>query len=388
MAQVLGQRAEIGVGFMGGTAGVALFLHHYGRLTGDVRASRAATAALAECIDAIGRQTLGCSLSGGWCGVLWVLAHLERMGFGDYEGLDLSLTDAALLEYLRRDPIVSFDLISGLCGIGVYALERNDPSAREELVAAVVALLQKRARRDASGVCWVTMPEMLPVESRAQSPRGHLDFGLAHGTPGVIAWLSAVVKSGRASESILFDLREAVRWLRGFAETADDPHASVYPTVARWDMEVTRRSRVAWCYGDLSVGAALLAASEALADRALRDHVGTLVAAAARRDEDTAGVVDASFCHGASGVAYLLRRLAPSLQDREIADSAAMRWLRWIVQFGERNAWTCMYSTREGFVPRLGLLEGASGVGLTILEELTASTGDWDRAFLCHFTGV
>jgi lantibiotic modifying enzyme len=383
--QVHSGPGEIGVGFMGGTAGIALFLHHFGAATGDQRATIAAREALDDCLRAIEHSALDCSLAAGWCGVLWVAAHLSREGADGGRGLDFDLIDTALFEYLKRDPAITFDLIGGLCGIGVYALERDEPSARQALVSAVADLLRKRATRSIQGTHWFSKPELLVSETRTHSPHGHVDLGLAHGTPGVIAWLSAIIDAGLAEPAEVHDLRHAVRWLRGFAGSADNSGNSVYPVIVRQDQAVRRRSRLAWCYGDLSVAAALLAAATVLADDELRDHVGALLTAASNRDTSTSGVADASFCHGAAGTAHLFSRLGAAMPEanRIAARAAAARWLHWLVDFGRRDGWQCQFKTQRGFAPRIGLLEGASGVGLTILTALGAVPGNWDRGFLC-----
>src|SRR5262249_2093599 len=91
-----------------------------------------------------------------------------------------------------------YDLISGLVGFGVYALERMTPGADATRLAAVVCLervinrLAETAEHRAEGITWWTNPAWLPPETRPRWPPGYYNVGLAHGVPGVIALLGCV----------------------------------------------------------------------------------------------------------------------------------------------------------------------------------------------------
>src|SRR5262245_30501301 len=110
-----------------GTAGLSV-LHGYlaraghraGAADTAIRCLRSATAAAAD-------SPTEASLYGGLAGVGWSLAHLQ----GRVPGLDgedeLAEIDNLLLDHLAEPYWTGdYDLINGLVGFGVYALERRE----------------------------------------------------------------------------------------------------------------------------------------------------------------------------------------------------------------------------------------------------------------------
>ncbi len=90
---------------------------------------------------------------------------------------------------------------------------------------------------------------------------GRRDLGVAHGAPGVIAYLAAVARSGLASASARRLLDPMARWLP--AMTIADDDQAVFGVTAERHWQSTRS---AWCYGDPGAAVAL-----SLIDAALRD---------------------------------------------------------------------------------------------------------------------
>src|SRR5439155_18851690 len=115
--------------------------------------------------------------------------------------------DAALLDYLDQSPWTGeYDLIDGLVGVGVYALERvqrsgfrvqgsglgsksksaihpnrslsGHPATGRRLLARVVERLGELAVRDGRGISWFTPPEHLPLWHRERCPGGYFNLGL------------------------------------------------------------------------------------------------------------------------------------------------------------------------------------------------------------------
>src|SRR5262249_39549787 len=163
---------------------------------------------------------------------------------------DLVQIDEALLSHLDRSPWPDdYDLVNGLVGFGVYALERLSPGADADRPAAVACLerviehLAQTAERRPEGVTWWTNPAWLPPEPVRRSPRGASTRGLAPGGPGGAALLG---RPGAADVAVTMArplLEGAVRWLLAQQGPAGyghwvGPEGPDHP------------ARLAWCYGD------------------------------------------------------------------------------------------------------------------------------------------
>src|SRR5262249_8298701 len=126
-----------------GKTGLAL-LHAYRAKAGEVDAAAAADAALEQAMDGAAEGVLPPwlhgGLQGGFSGVAWAIEHLWRTGpDGDDANEEI---DAALLDHLAQGGPESYDLIAGLAGLAVYAIERGPRG--EALLAAIVDAFDRR----------------------------------------------------------------------------------------------------------------------------------------------------------------------------------------------------------------------------------------------------
>jgi hypothetical protein len=372
----------------GGGAGLAI-LHGYLAQArhgeGHAEAPRCLEHALAASAD----HPTSASLYSGLAGVGWALAHLgDRLTGLDGED-DLAQIDDALLSHLDRSPWPDdYDLVSGLVGFGVYALERLSPGADAARPAAtaclerVIAHLAQTAERRPEGVTWWTSPAWLPPETRAEHPRGYYNLGLAHGVPGVIALLGQACAAGAHVPTARPLLEGAVRWL--LAQQGPGGYAHwVGPEGP------DRPARLAWCYGDPGVATALLWAARCVEEPAWEAEALAIARRAAQRPREQAGVVDAGLCHGAAGLGHLFNRMYQATAEPWLAETARSWFSRVLSmrQPGERGiggyaAWQPGDDGEMTWVDDAGLLNGASGIALALLAATTAVEPAWDRMLL------
>ena len=334
----------------------------------------ATTTHVAAALAAQARTQRELGLHGGLAGVGWTIAHLAS----DENAEEICCSiDAALLRALESDWAGPYDLISGLVGIGVYALERE--AAGHALVARVLERLHATAQQRGSGLAWITPASQLPDWQREQAPDGYWNLGIAHGIPGIIAWCARCIACGveevRAKElvtgaaSYLLDaepLTPAGRFsawhVRGGAPSGD-------------------RTRPAWCYGDLGVAAALVAAAQV--DPRWQDDARALARSCEERASH-ASVRDTAICHGAAGIAHVFHRMYQATGDDVLAD-AARRWLAITLEMRTDHA-------HAGFPAFDGatlawradptLLSGAAGVALVLHAMVSDVEPLWDRSLL------
>jgi class I lanthipeptide synthase len=359
-----------------GSAGQSLFFLYLdqafpGRGHGDT-----AVDLLERAIDAIRDPTVPAGLYSGFAGVAWAVEHvLPRLGEEEDLGEEIAFI---LQEHLSQSPWQRhYDLIGGLVGYGVYAIERLPRPGARECLDLVVVRLAELAERQGPGLTWFTPPELLPPRALEMCPAGYYNLGVSHGVPGVIALLREIEAAGLSTTRTRELLEGAMAWLR--AQKLPPDSGSVFPYHVAPGIE-PRPSRLAWCYGDLGIAAALRDVDETLALDLGRK--------AAAWPIDEARIKDAGLCHGAAGIAHLFNRLHQVSGDRLFAEAARV-WFEKVLDLrrpGEGVAgflsWDADERDELGWRSDPGFLMGAAGIGLALLSAATARVPDWDRVLL------
>ena len=391
-----GQR-EDGVSIGGGATGRALF-HGYLAHAGGPGAERHAARAeqlLEEAIEALATTPLLPTLYSGFTGVAWAVEHLgglagdsEEPEAGEAEEEDMNEEiDEALLTALGRSSwLGDYDLISGLVGFGVYALERFPRPSAVRCLEAVVDRLDESAEKNGQEVTWFTPPEMLTSINRERTPHGYYNLGVAHGVPGVIALLADACRLGIRQDRARPLLEGAVRWL--VAQHLGERRGACYPSWVEPGIE-PQPSRLAWCYGDPGIAATLLYAARAIGMGEWESTSLAIATHAASSAPEYAGVRDAGLCHGAFGLAHLYNRIYQAAGDELFADAARL-WYRLGLEMrrpeGGVAGFEAWLPSREnpqsGWSPDPGFLTGAAGVGLALLAAVTPVEPEWDRLLM------
>lgn len=388
----------------GGRAGEALFYGYLALHTGDESAANLAAERLDQSVEALASTPMSPSLYSGFPGVAWTLEHLQRRLFEsnpedaanaadaaeegeDAEADPFQEIDEALLGPLGRSPWTGeYDLISGLSGLGVYALERLPRPTAASMLERIVDRFAELAERLDDGAAWFTQPERLPEWQREIHPRGNYNLGVAHGLPGVIPVLAGACAVGVAVDRARPLLDDAVRFL--LARRLEPGFGSCFDTTyAPW--EKPNPSRLAWCYGDPGIAAALLATARAVGEPAWEREAIDIGLDSAARPESLSLVRDAGLCHGAAGLGHLFNRLYQATGEEPIGEAARF-WLERTLGFQERGegvagfrAWEVNPETKvPGWRSEAGFLEGATGVGLALLGAISEVEPAWDRVLL------
>ncbi|HTR51378.1 MAG TPA: lanthionine synthetase LanC family protein [Kofleriaceae bacterium] len=317
-----------------GAAGRALLLSYLER-------TEAADRHLDAAFDAVGG--LGPTLFDGLAGVAFALAQLGH-------DIDASV-DAGLARCLG--PGLHHDLILGVSGIGVYALERWPDSAT--LLSAVIAWLDDHARPAEVGRYLFSEPHW--IDASRQHASGVIDLGVAHGQGAAIAIAASAAALGVPAARCLYDDLTAHLWSHAVAD-----RDYRFPAVAG----ATEPNRSAWCYGDPGLAAALWAAATRVGDRAASERAASLARFAAARPSSATQVETSGFCHGAIGLAHVYNRIAQATGDDALA-VAARAWY-------ER-------ALAMPLPDQLDLLDGQLGIGLALHAATSSDEPMWDRAF-------
>jgi len=365
-----------------GQAGLAVLYGYLASAGADTRHTEIANYFLDSAIDALGAVQMPPALFEGFTGIAWTLAHLEgRVIEPSTDDLNAEI-DSALGAYVGQQSYGGdYDLIGGLVGLGVYALERLPRAGAVRLLEHVVDRLADQARRTPAGVTWWTSPELLPLEDRAAAPRGFYNLGIAHGVPGVVALLAQAAAAGIRPAAASSLAREGVAWILAQAAPGDGARF-VY-----WIGEDTRivDSNVAWCYGDLGVAAALACAARALDEPTWLEQAAALARHTARRPVGHARAHYPGLCHGTAGIAHVFNRLYHATGDATLRSTARDWFARTLALRNSQPGGVAGFSTEQQPGEQAddpGLLGGTAGIALALLAAATPIEPAWDRMLL------
>lgn len=362
------------VSLAGGLAGLALVHAALARAFPEAGHHVWAQQALDRVMDRLGHELLDPGLHAGLAGIGWVVTSLAG---GQGDDAPCAAIDRALARYVVHPPRnAPFDLVHGLVGIGVYALERLHRPAGERLLGAIMRHLRASAVRCTPGVAWRTAPSAV------------CDLGVAHGAPGVVALLGRIMDAdvdARLARSARTLLGEAVEWL--LAQELPRTSGGCF-AAAVGDGPPRAPARLAWCYGDAGIAATLLVASRSAREPTWERAAVRIGLRAAARTDASSGVRDAGLCHGAAGVAHVFHRLYLATRDKRFADAARRWFARTLAMrvpgrgFAGFRAWAPDATGTVGWRADAGFLMGASGITLALLAATGDSEPAWNRLLL------
>jgi hypothetical protein len=307
------------------------------------------------------------ALHGGLCEIGWIFQHLTGP-VSDAED-PLKDLDSVLSSRLSlNNGIPSFDLISGLTGVGVYLLARCSSGHSRAALSTVVKELDKRAERMTEGLAWWTPADQLSDYERQLSPNGHYNLGVAHGIPAVIKFLADASAAGIEVQISNALFEGATRWLQ---QQQDPTLGSRYANWAKPFSQPSKVSRIAWCYGDLGIGALLLQAARALRRVDLEAFAIELIDSSLWRSPDR--VDEGTLCHGAAGVAHIFGRAYQTLRLARYRE-AAQRYYSLTLSFVERDLLLDVLTD--------GFLDGAIGIALALTSAILPVEPCWDRLLM------
>lgn len=368
-----------------GTAGIALALGHLAGRRPGRGLEEAAITCLERALEGCASGPVQPSLFNGFVGVGWVLEYLDGRVLVAEQDLNGEL-EAALGTLLARSPWrAPVELVEGLAGLGLFALQRHARHGSAVLLASVLDRLEECAIRDARGSRWFTPPELLPVSLAGAAPRGRFDLGVAHGVPGVLGLLAALHRTGLERERCAALLESGMAWL--LAQRIDGETESCFPQAVGPGVAPVL-ARTSWCYGDLGTAPVVFAAARALERDDWHAAAIELGRRAARRGHARSGAIDACLCHGSAGNAHLFNRLYQATGEEDFAE-AALGWYERLLSeyregqgFAGYRVWSGDGSGRQGWSEVPGFLLGSAGIALVLAAALDDEEPSWDRLLL------
>ena len=313
----------------------------------------------------------------GLCGFAWTLNHLSknRLIEMDLDSFNTSIDEVAKIFADKSLKLKNHDFLYGTVGANLYLLDRESPDLAD-LITEIHQKIIGQSIRSKSGLYWED-----PAIKR--SSKKVINLGLAHGVSGMIVYLCRMVKHFGKDENLLSILKNCTKFIKNCKNKRNS--GSIYPAFMI-NGKGDGTSRLAWCYGDLSVGLALFQAGMALNDSSLQEEgISIFRSAGSRRTVQETGILDASICHGTSGIALMYNRMYKNTGMEEFKKTAYY-WAEQTLNFIKVETGLINYKSWEaqeqGWKIDNGLLNGSSGVAMTLMSIYSDKDYDWDRCLL------
>lgn len=364
--------------FSGRSGTVLLFLELF-KNTGDIIYKKALMENLEYIYNKIEHSdhliSTYCDGLAGW-GCL--IEHLNEEGIieDEYDSI-LEEVDDVLFEHipelLKRN---NFDLLHGLLGIGIYFLKRKNMSVSDKIITHIF----ENCVHEKDEIKFVRLNNFNLNEEI-------YDLGLPHGMAGTLYYLSKYYQLNAQSEKCKKLMTGILSfYLNNIQKHEDSYFANSYLTSTyKKGNNYPSKSRLAWCYGDLTILFSLYRIAELLELKEEQDNiVKMLINLTNRKSVIRTSVTDATFCHGTAGVSYMFLKLY-KLTAIEVFNTSANFWLKQTLEHSGKNGFGGYLfdasSTKEyHMISSSGLLEGISGVGLVMSAfQNKDSKNQWDE---------
>ncbi|SDP94143.1 lanthionine synthetase C family protein [Lentzea jiangxiensis] len=215
-----------------------------------------------------------------------------------------------------------YDLFNGLTGIGALLLRHHSRSDELAGILRYVVTLVTRPRHEDGAELpgwWVAHDpdKIMPT------PGGHANFGMAHGTAGLLSFLALATVDGRMVDGQREAIAELTRWFDRWRQ--DGPDGPWWPQwITRDELRAgrlarTRPGRPSWCYGTVGIARALQLAALAT-DEPQRQHAAETALAASLTDTQLNRITEPGLCHGVAGIYQTVYRASLDAHDPGLAD--------------------------------------------------------------------
>jgi lantibiotic modifying enzyme len=216
---------------------------------------------------------------------------------------------------------------------------------------------------------------------------GEINLSLSHGISSILKFCLQAFKQEvckvpafKIASNIIDTLLKSIN---------KNPNYCYFPsTISYEQIPAQSMSRLAWCYGDLGTGLMLYQAGILFQRQDLLEiSTNVLLKAAQRRSFEETRVVDAGFCHGASGIAYIFGKLYNYTKIPDFQDSSLF-WYQKVLEYAnsdlQNGEMLKMFDAVQGkYRIDYSLLEGSIGIAL-VLQSFQLNSSDWEYCLMLN----
>ncbi len=389
-ALLCAQPSTADISLTGGDAGRALFLLYYYKLTGKEAFLDKAIELMDDLLANVAQTNCHPSFAGGLAGIGWLMQHAVQHDFLDADiHLLLGKMDEALYQWMMAEINKgNYDYLYGATGVALYFLRKTNANERySNWLADYITALEEQAIPEQEMIKW----RAYMLQEGMYGPEAQQDtfnLGLSHGIPSIISFLSKASRHPPITEQCARLVEKSSRFLQYHMRPPEE-HGSYFGYVVNGCGKQTPASRLAWCYGDLGVCTTLWQAGDALQQAPLKTAALEIARFnAPKRDLAAGHVLDACFCHGTSGIAHIYHKMYRHTNEPLFKEAAGF-WYDKTLEMASFDDGLAGYKTYMSTNPEQGewhnvpgLLEGVSGIGLSLISAVADFDPVWDEALL------
>ncbi|WP_157729425.1 lanthionine synthetase C family protein [Tumebacillus algifaecis] len=348
-------------------------------------------------------QTAGVPNLSLWSGLSGTVLAVQALSRGGerYQKMQASLLHS-LLEQLPAHieearsrianelRITDYDAVLGLAGIGrvllAFADREEVRAALHEVLSYLVTLSGEKEAHGTLVPAWHIHSHLHMREDEFDRyPQGSFNLGLSHGIAGPLATLSLALLQGVEIPG----QREAIQRFGAWIEHYQTREGNALLWPGRVSFESWQSGHCAekvhtpysWCYGAPGIGRAMWLAGKALDHTDWKEAGIAAYLGVADRIDSQWDLCTPNICHGWGGLLHLVQRMYAETGLAELAPCRDELARRVLDSFSEQHPYgfNDPASTTQH---KPELLEGASGVALTLLSLLAEDAPEWDMALL------
>ena len=314
------------------------------------------------------------NFSCGIAGILFVLDHLEKENFFDFEDNVGCFDHGIWGHFIEHEK--TLDFLHGSPGVINSLLEQRIESRYDYLFDMWLQAIENKKEASDSELKW---------KNSFQNYNGEPDqgyyYGLAHGVPAIIIVLLKLYARTKSEKTYDY-LVKSINFL--IVSRQEEPSNFCFPNVKADKLSV--EGSLSWCYGDLGCAYAMFFYAKTFKDAKIEQLALDIFTKHALKERpEKNNIVDADFCHGSVGIAHFYARMF-NHTSIELFRKTAEIWYEITLQKAVYPNGIAGYKHAQGpnkpSTNEFGLLEGVSGIGLSLISAISDIEPKWDGALL------
>lgn len=319
------------------------------------------------------------SFCSGKSGINWFFTYLHKSGILNKEDCKLICSDDIQLANVALNMLqnYNYDFLHGATGIAYYLLYAKStefPSFFPRFFDLLKILQQKSKTK-------ITIP-FYDLKSGKIVPN-QVNLGLAHGIPSLLKFCLECYKQNICQEEAKLMGTDIINFI--ITRINKDKSKSYFGQIVEVDKEIDMNSRLAWCYGDLSLSYILYQAGVVFNDITTTNFaIEVMLNTTNRHDSRDIRIFDACVCHGSAGLAHIYNKIWHSTKETTFKEACDF-WIQKTIRFAVHRDGVAGYKkfdpTDCTYRNDYGLLEGVAGIGLVLISYIN-NDFSWDYCLM------
>jgi hypothetical protein len=361
----------------GGSAGFCMFALLYSKHFKDGMIDDALADNLQKILDKF-HIISSDTLSNGKAGIQWFYNRLIKWDFIEVDEMEDGFFDDVALSNsaMRMLSMDNYDFLHGALGIAYYLIDKKfDKNFFSAYFQKLEQLFSKRQDGMVANFDF--------INNKVEYDR--VNVGLAHGIVSVLKFCLHCYENNLVMNEAYALAQRIIQYF--YDHQNIDKTYSYFPSIVVDNVNDNGGSRLAWCYGDLTIAYVLYQCSVAFKDEALQKlALEMFYHSMDRVTEDRTFVRDAGICHGSSGIAHIYNRMWHMTSDINFKNARDF-WIQETLNFSrfddEISGYKQYSVLTKSYESSAGFLEGSVGIGLVLLSYITDDF-DWDYCLMLN----